>query len=181
MELKLQPAPGGIQAALAQQLALVVAHSKLGAQHLTGKKLYAQGPLPIYVGDITVAGAISRPRRVGWRFLIVDDNEPLAVADLEQRSRTELALSSVGYGNAAVYLQQALSRLECLPGVSREVRVFLIPRLHLHALWLAGRTPLYVVSGAGDQGADATLDRKTMHGWLIHQHHTILGRRTLTN
>jgi|OM-RGC.v1.019382425 hypothetical protein len=181
VDLKLQPAPEGIQAALARQLSLLVAHSKLCAQHLKGKKLFAQGPLPIYVGDISVAGAVSRPRRVGWRFLISDDIEPLAVADLEQRSRTELALSSVGYRHAAVHLEQVLSRLERLPGGSREVRVFMIPRLHLHALWLAGRTSLYVISGGGDQGADVTLDRKAMQGWLVQQHHSILGRRKLTN
>ncbi|CAJ2774861.1 Uncharacterised protein [Burkholderia pseudomallei] len=181
MNLTLQPAPEGIQAALAEQLALVVAHSELGAQRLDGKQLNAQGPIPIYVGDVTVTGAITRPRRMGWRFLIADDSTPLAIADLEQHERGKLVLSSVGYQTAAMHLQQALARLEHLPGMSKELRLLVVPRLHFHALWLFGRTSLYVVSGASGQDLGVPLNQKAMHAWLAQQHQVILGRRKLTN
>lgn len=181
MELTLQRAPEGIQAALAEQLTLVVAHSELGAQRLDGKQLNAQGPIPIYVGDVAVTGAIARPRRMGWRFLIADDSTPLAIADLEQRARGKLVLSSVGYQTAAAHLQQALSRLNQMSGMSKELRLLVVPRLHFHALWLFGRASLYVVSGAGGQDLDAPLNQKAMHAWLARQHHAILGRRKLTN
>src|SRR5215831_9428262 len=87
-------------------------------------------------------------KQTSWRYLLVQDNAPIAEAELAAASRTtkgaksrSLDFLSLTHGPFAVATVDALGAAEQLPQVEREdyeLRLLKIPAVYFVALWLHG-------------------------------------------
>jgi hypothetical protein len=182
MNLTLAVAPEHAAAALAEQLAPIVSGSRLAARRLGGKSLSALGPIPLYHGELDATGTRIRSRMLGWRYLVMHQEAPVAVVDLERGRGGKLTLSHIHYEVGAAHLHQALSALEKYADSPRQIRLIVFPRLHLHAIWLYSRRPIYLITHAsasgpdGPDGLNRPLTRKEMTDFIIGQHQARMRR-----
>ncbi|WP_213956956.1 hypothetical protein [Variovorax sp. dw_954] len=179
----MKPTPEAAHAALKEQLSLVIRTSHLASSKLGNKTVEARGPIPLYTGDVAHPGNFKNPKRVGWRYLLMEGDKPLATADLKQATNGKLVLLSLHYETAATHLHRALTQCDSTTADSRELRLLVLPRLHAHVIWLFGKDQRFIVSHSHAMQADQNqpLTKQDLTKFVVQRHTEIFERRRLTN
>jgi hypothetical protein len=100
-------------------------------------------PVPIYAvepGQLAADNALALARQVGWRCLVESSNG-MAAADLAADDKGALRFHSLHRNRSCVRLLDAANLAAASDNSStvRQLRLLVIPSLHVEALWLAGK------------------------------------------
>ncbi len=85
---------------------------------------------------------LHRAHKVGWRYLVVRDNQPVAAAEVSGSDERRLQFSHLNTGPFVEETARALALAEGLGPVAKnkfEVRLLTVPALYVVALWLHGK------------------------------------------
>jgi len=117
---------------------------------LSAARLHTSVPHPVYLlklEDLAKGESVSSARRVGTRFLLVQDGKPVAAAELPEPAVASAA-ARASQGNSPAQLNRgpfvqgthaAIEHAETLHEVRSndyELRLLRVPALYLEALWL---------------------------------------------
>ena len=183
MKLTFREAPESVRSALQMQFPFIVARSKVGAEIFADRSFTTDsfGPIPTYISDIGLVGGMQSPRKLGWRYLILHADKPVAVADFEATEQGGATLASIHYRAGAEHLFEALLIAKDCPGNACEVRLLMFPRLRLVTVWLFGRRSLYVIAGSLQDIPRTPLTRAELLAHIERKHEVNLVRRRITN
>jgi hypothetical protein len=113
--------------------------------------LNAAVPHPVYfvgIKSLTKGKLLSAAVLRGWRYLLLNENEPYAATELNLNKRTgSLRFSHVNYGALLERTIDGLAFAEKLEPVNRsdyELRLLDMPDLYIVALWLHGAEDLII-------------------------------------
>jgi hypothetical protein len=102
------------------------------------------GQHAVYVASISDAldgQVLTRARQIGWRYLVVAGNQPLATAQVATKGAGEITFSHVNYGQMAASTLKAIDVADRIPSTEDfDLRVLEIPSLFFVTLWLKSAT-----------------------------------------
>ena len=122
---------------------LVAQHGGAMAAAATGPEIAA--PHAVYTFGLSdiAKGKLSAAKRVGWRYLVMQQDAAVAAAQVNQGAGGTASFSHLNSGPFVAGTKEALEFTESLPDVQRdnyEVRLLSIPALYQMAIWLHGKT-----------------------------------------
>ncbi len=123
--------------------------AELTAESSAAGNLNLAAPHPIYfVGlkDLAKGKLLSTAKLKGWKYLLLNENEPYATAQLNS-NRKKLVFSHINQGILVERTVRALAFAENLEEVNEndyELRLIDVPGLYVAALWLHGENDLII-------------------------------------
>jgi hypothetical protein len=99
---------------------------------------HPQQVYPLGLDDLAAGRGLAAARPAGWRFLVVQDGTPVALAETVARADGSHAIGQVNYGPFVVGTDRAWRTVENLDlEPPDELRLLHVPALYLVALWLS--------------------------------------------
>jgi len=181
MKLTFESAPDAASHALCSKIPDVLRKSSAGrsAFDASATSIDALGPFPLYVADISASGAMSKPKFFAWRFLLLNGEHAISVADVSSVEKDRLGLSSVHFGRGARKTHEGIRFAQSVAGGSARMRLLSIPRMHMLVIWLLGRETIFVMTDASEK--IIKLSRSEFLATLSEKHENQRRRRRLTN
>lgn len=116
-----------------------------------GPPLEIGGQHEVYSANLKDAASghvLDRAKRVGWEYLLLENDNAIATAQVDGTEPDHVEFSHVNYGQMARSAMKALQVADSLDAVQSkeyELRVLQVPPLYLAALWLTGSSDEIVI------------------------------------